>query len=100
MKSICNASHRTDVCQLALLEGGAAAAAVSGTRRNTNAQKPKLSRWTFCAFPRELSSPRRTLPIVLKELSGMRERLMIMSMPTTARPQQRYDLSLSKISTV
>jgi len=33
----------------------------------------------------------RTLPIVLKELSGVRERPMIITMPTTARPQQRYD---------
>jgi transposase InsO family protein len=31
------------------------------------------------------------LPIVLEELSGMRERPMIMSMLTTARPQHRHD---------
>src|SRR5438132_2794995 len=51
----------------------------------------ELSLRTFCTFPRELSSRRRTLPNVLEELSGMRERPMIMSMPTTARPQHRYD---------
>ena len=50
----------------------------------------ELSRRTFCTFLRELSSPRRTLPIVLEELSGMRERSMIMSMPT-ARLQHCYD---------
>jgi hypothetical protein len=33
----------------------------------------------------------RTLCIVLEELSGARNRLMIGSMATTARPQQRYD---------
>jgi len=38
----------------------------------------KLSLRTFCTFPRELSSRRRTLPIVLEELSGMSERPMIM----------------------
>jgi hypothetical protein len=38
-----------------------------------------------------LSSRRRTLPIVFEEVSGMSERPMIMSMPTTARPQHRYD---------
>jgi tannase/feruloyl esterase len=37
-----------------------------------------------------LSSRRRTLPIVFEELSGMSERPMIMSMPTTVRPQHRY----------
>ena len=31
------------------------------------------------------------LPIVLEELSGVRKQRMIGSMPTTARPQQRYD---------
>jgi hypothetical protein len=31
------------------------------------------------------------LPIVLEELNGVRERPMIMSMPTTARPPHRYD---------
>jgi hypothetical protein len=46
---------------------------------------------TFCTFLRELSSRRRTLPIVLEELSGVRKQPMIRSMPTTARPQQRYD---------
>jgi hypothetical protein len=30
-------------------------------------------------------------PIVLKELSGVRKRPMIIRMPTPARPQQRYD---------
>jgi hypothetical protein len=37
----------------------------------------ELSPRTFCAFPRELSSGRRTLPIRRKELSGGRERSMI-----------------------
>jgi hypothetical protein len=46
---------------------------------------------TFCTLPRELSSRRRTLSIVLEELSGVWERPMIISIPTTARPQQRYD---------
>jgi hypothetical protein len=32
-----------------------------------------------------------TLPIVLEELSGVRKRPMIRSMPTMGRPQQRYD---------
>jgi hypothetical protein len=31
------------------------------------------------------------LPIVLEELSGVWERPMIIPMPTTGRPQQRYD---------
>ena len=39
----------------------------------------------------------RTLPIVLEELSGVRERPMIISMPTTARPQQRYDHRLRNL---
>src|SRR6202011_5463933 len=34
---------------------------------------------------------RRTLPIVLEELSGVRKPPMITLMPTTTRPQQRYD---------
>jgi putative transposase len=51
----------------------------------------ELSLRTFRTFPRELSSRRRTLPTVLEELSGGRKRPVIRSMPTTARPQQRYD---------
>src|SRR5947209_17989817 len=54
-------------------------------------QLAELSPRTFCTFQRELSSRRSTLPIVLEELSGVRERPMIMSMPTTPRTQQRYD---------
>ena len=42
-------------------------------------------------YLRELSSRRRTLPIALEELSRVKERPTILSMPTTARPQQRYD---------
>jgi hypothetical protein len=37
------------------------------------------------------------LPIVIEELSGVRERPMIISMPTTARPQQRYDHRLRNL---
>jgi hypothetical protein len=37
------------------------------------------------------------LSIVLEELSGMWERPMIISMPTTARPQQRYDHRLRNL---
>lgn len=48
----------------------------------------ELSPRTICTFSRELSSRRRTLSIVLEELSGVRERRMIISMATTARPQQ------------
>jgi hypothetical protein len=40
---------------------------------------------------RVVVTPVRTLPIVLEELSGVRKRPMIRSMPTTARPQQRHD---------
>src|ERR1700736_29434 len=42
---------------------------------------------------RELSVFRRNAdgPYIFQELSGVSERTMIMSMPTTARPQQRYD---------
>jgi hypothetical protein len=40
---------------------------------------------------------RRTLPIILEELSGVREPPMIMSMPTTGRPQQRYDHRLRNL---
>jgi len=51
----------------------------------------ELSARTFCTFPRELSSRRWTLPIVIEELCSVREQPMLLSMPTTARPQQRYD---------
>ena len=51
----------------------------------------ELSPRTFGTFPRELSSRRRTLPIVVDELSGVWERPMSIAMGTTARPQQRYD---------
>ena len=36
-------------------------------------------------------------PIVLEELSGVRERAMIIPMPTRARPQQRYDHRLRSL---
>jgi len=39
----------------------------------------------------------RPLSIVLDELSGVMERPMIVSMPTTARPQQRYDHRLRNL---
>jgi hypothetical protein len=38
-----------------------------------------------------LSPRRRTPRILLKELSGLRERPMIIRMTTVCRPQQRYD---------
>ena len=57
----------------------------------------QLSPRTFCTLPRELSSRRRTLSIVFEELSGVWERPMIISMPTTARPQQRYDHRLRNL---
>ena len=41
-------------------------------------------------FQRELPS-RTDAPIALEELSAGGNRPMIMSMPTTVRPQQRYD---------
>jgi hypothetical protein len=66
---------------------------VDPERVRDNARNPwtaELSPRTLCTLPRKLSS-RRTLPIVLKKLNGVRERTMIMSMATTARPQQRYD---------
>jgi hypothetical protein len=37
-------------------------------------------------------------PIVVKELSGVRKRLMIVSMPTTGRPQQRDDHRLRDLA--
>jgi hypothetical protein len=47
---------------------------------------------------REFSSRRRTLPIISSsKLSGVRKRPMIRSMPTTARPQQRYDHRLRNL---
>ncbi len=51
----------------------------------------ELSPRTFCTLSRESSSRRRDEAVVLEELSGVRERSMIIAMPTTARPQQRYD---------
>jgi len=57
----------------------------------------ELSPRIFCTFPRELSSRRRTLRIALDELSGVWERPMIISMPTTARTQQRYDHRLRNL---
>ena len=61
------------------------------------AKLTELSPQTFCTFARELSSRRRTLPIVLQELNGVREGPMILSMPTTARSQQRYDHRLRNL---
>jgi len=57
----------------------------------------ELSSQTFCTFVRELSSPRRTLPIVFQELSGVREGPMIIFMLTTARSLQRYDHRLRNL---
>src|SRR6266849_8489163 len=53
---------------------------------------------TFCTFPRELSSRRiRRSPSSPRSLSGVRKRPMIRSMPTPARPQQRYDHRLRNL---
>jgi hypothetical protein len=54
-----------------------------------------LSARTFCTSWRELSSRRcdGTPRNVLEELSGASERPMILRMPTTDRPQQRYEAS-------
>src|SRR6266852_386866 len=58
----------------------------------------ELSPRTFCTVSaRVVVTPARTLPIVLEELSGMSKRPMIRSMPTTARPQQRYDHRLRNL---
>jgi hypothetical protein len=57
----------------------------------------ELSAATFCTFLRELSSRPRTFPTVFEELSGGRKRPMIRSMPTTGRPQQRYDHRLRNL---
>jgi hypothetical protein len=46
---------------------------------------------TFCTFPSELSSCWLGLSPVPDELSGVMKRPMIVSMPPTARQQQRYD---------
>jgi len=49
-------------------------------------------------FPaRVVVTPARTIPIVLEELSGARKRPMIRPMPTTGRPQQRYDHRLQHL---
>jgi hypothetical protein len=49
-------------------------------------------------FPaRVVVTSAQTLPIVLEELSGVRKQPMIVSMPTTARPQQRYDHRLRNL---
>jgi putative transposase len=45
----------------------------------------------FRSFPRELSSRRLGRALVADELSYVMKRPMIGSMPSTARPQQRYD---------
>ncbi len=60
---------------------------------------------TFCRavptnilhFPARIVVTLVALPIVLEELSGVRKRPMIISMPTTARPQQRYDHRLRNL---
>ena len=57
----------------------------------------ELSPGTFCTFPREFSSRRRTPCIVLEELSSVSERPMIIRMTTTLRPQQRYDHRLREL---
>jgi hypothetical protein len=48
-------------------------------------------------FPARVVVSPGTLSIVLEELSGVWERPMIMSMPTTPRPQQRYDHRLRNL---
>src|SRR5688572_7040816 len=48
-------------------------------------------------FAADLSSRRLGLPIVLEEWSGEQNGAMIVSMPTTARPQQRYDHRLRNL---
>src|SRR5579864_3241481 len=57
----------------------------------------ELSPRTFWTFPRELSSCRRRPPSSSSKLSGVNKRPMIRSMPTTARPQQRYDQRLRNL---
>ena len=48
-------------------------------------------------FPARVVVTPADAPIVLEELSGVRKRPMIMSMPTSARPQQRYDHRLRNL---
>jgi hypothetical protein len=56
-------------------------------RRSTTDVRPAV-RTEILHFPaRVVVTSARTLPIVLEKLSGVRKRPMIVSMPTTARPQ-------------
>ena len=48
-------------------------------------------------FPARVVVTPADAPHVLEELSGVRKRPMIISMPTTARPQQRYDHRLRNL---
>jgi hypothetical protein len=48
-------------------------------------------------FPTRVVVPLADACTVLDDLSGVRERPMIISMPTTARPQQRYDHRLREL---
>jgi hypothetical protein len=74
------------------------AEAYAGGRRSCpHRHSAELAARTFCTFLRELSSLRRMFPTVFEELSGGRKRPMIRSMPTTGRPQQRYDHRLQHL---
>jgi hypothetical protein len=46
---------------------------------------------TFRTFLREFSSRQATSRVVLEELSGVNDRPIIVRMPSTSRPQQRYN---------
>jgi hypothetical protein len=46
---------------------------------------------TFRILVREFSSRPATSRVVFKELSGVSDRPIVIRMPTTSRPQQRYD---------
>lgn len=57
----------------------------------------QLSPRTFWTLSRELSSRRRDDALMLEELSGGPERSMIIAMPTTTRPQHRYNHRLRQL---
>ena len=96
----------------------------SGESRSSFARRHHVPAWTFWYWCRKLSDNppsesgeappscphgpsalscascrhvRRTFPTVFEELSGGRKRPMIRSMPTTGRPQQRYDHRLQHL---
>src|SRR6266852_1541183 len=60
-------------------------------------RKPSCLHGDSALFRAVVVMPARTLPIVLEELSEVRKRPMIKSMPTTARLQQRYDHRLRRL---